>query len=63
MARIAKSTMKLPAFTQAAREAGEEVYSDTPTPVVKSGKTGKEKLAMMRAIILSKADQKMKKGK
>jgi hypothetical protein len=54
--------MKLPAFKQAARESFEEVYEDTPKSVIKSGKTGAERTAMLRAIALSKAERRMKRS-
>ena len=60
MARVPKSTMKLPAFKQAARESFSEVYEDTPSPVVKSGKTGEAKRKQLVAIALSKAQQRVK---
>ena len=61
MARIPKSTMKLPAFKQAAKEAFEEVHEDVPQSVIATGKTGKERTAMMAAISLSKAKAALKK--
>ncbi len=60
MARIAKSTMKLPAFKQAAKDSFEEISEDVPESVVKSGKTGEAKRKQLVAIALSKAQQRVK---
>ncbi len=55
--------MRTPAFKQEADKAFHEVYEDEPESVTKSGKTGKDKQAMMVAISLSKSKSALKREK
>ncbi len=45
------------AYQKAVDTAFEEVYANEPKSVIRSGKTGKARTTMMRAIALSKAER------
>ncbi len=62
MARSAVKPAAKSAFDKRVDTAFHEVWHDVPTSVIKSGKTGKARRAMMTAIAMSKAKAATRRG-